>query len=82
MTESNTKPTQPAWDALIAQAPALLAHAEKSLRWLIGERDCHYEGCSTPDGDVPEQDDREILASYDRDIDELRKLIALAKGDA
>ena len=66
---------------LIAQAPALLAHAEKSLCWLIGERDCYYEGCSVRDsGEVVDENDREILASLDRDIDELRALISAAKG--
>lgn len=68
--------------ALLAQAPALLAHAEKSLNWLIGERDCHYDGCSTSDGHVLDKNDRHILASYDRDIDELRALIAACKGAA
>ena len=67
--------------SLIVQAPALLAHAEKSLCWLIGERDCYYEGCSVRDsGEVVDENDREILASLDRDIDELRALISAAKG--
>ena len=68
--------------ALQAHAEQLLAAAEKNLRWLIGERDCIYEGASTPDGDVPDENDREMLASYDRDIDALRALIAAAKGEA
>lgn len=67
---------------LIAQAPALLSAVEKSLRWLISERDCLYEGASTWDGEVPDEDDRQILESYDRDIESLRALIASAKGDA
>lgn len=69
--------------ALIAQAPALLAHAEKSLNWLIGERDCHYEGCANPgSGYVHDADDRAVLDSLDRDIDELRALIQACKGAA
>lgn len=67
---------------LIAQAPALLAHAEKSLMWLIAERDCHYECCSDPQGMVYDIEDQMTLEHYDRDIDELRALIAAAKGAA
>lgn len=68
--------------ALQAHAEQLLAAAEKNLRWLIGERDCFYEGASTPAGDVPDDDDRQVLASYDHDIAELQALIAAAKGQA
>ena len=67
--------------ALQAHAEQLLAQAEKSLQWMIGELHCYYEGASTPDGDVPDENDRQVLASYDRDIDELQALIAAAKGE-
>lgn len=68
---------------LIAHAPALLAHAEKSLNWLVGERDCFYEGCANPgSGYVHGADDRAVLDSLDRDIDELRALIKACKGEA
>lgn len=60
---------------------ALLAAADKSLRWLIAERDCHYEGASTSDGFVPDLDDQQVLAAYDRDIDELQALIVSCRGD-
>lgn len=55
---------------------------EESLRWLIGERDCFYEGCAIEDeGDVLIRDeDRQVLDTYDKDIDELRTLIAAATG--
>lgn len=68
--------------SLIVQAPALLAHAEKSLMWLIAERDCHYECCSDPQGMVYDIEDQMTLEHYDRDIDELRALIAAANGAA
>lgn len=69
--------------SLIAHAPALLAHAEKSLNWLVGERDCFYEGCANPgSGYVHGADDRAVLDSLDRDIDELRALIKACKGEA
>ncbi|MCB1789422.1 MAG: hypothetical protein KDJ24_03925 [Gammaproteobacteria bacterium] len=67
--------------ALQAHAEQLLAQAEKSLSWLIGERDCIYEGASTPCGDVPDEGDRQALACYDRDIEQLQALIAAAKGE-
>lgn len=75
-----THTTQPAWDALVAAAPQLLQAAKKSLNWLIAERDCYYEGCSTPEGEVPEFDDLEVLASFDRDIADLEALIRKATG--
>lgn len=65
---------------LIAAAPELLSFVEKMERMLICERDCYYEGCSAPDGDVPDQHDKDILKSMDADIDEARALIAKAKG--
>ena len=79
---TNADATQHADACLIAQAPALLAHAEKSLMWLIAERDCHYECCSDPQGMVYDIEDQMTLEHYDRDIDELRALIAAAKGAA
>jgi hypothetical protein len=67
--------------ALIAQAPALLQAAEKSLRWLRGERDCVYDGASDNEGNVPHQEDRDTLDAIDRDIDELKAVIAACKGE-
>jgi hypothetical protein len=67
--------------ALIAQAPALLAAAEKSLGWLIGERDCLYDGASDNEGNVKHPEDQEALDAIDHDIDELRALIAACKGE-
>lgn len=63
---------------LIAHAPALLEHAQKSLQWMLGERECYLEGCSHADGEIPEAHDRDTLASLDRDIDELTALITAA----
>ena len=68
--------------ALQAHAEQLLEQAEKSLRWMIDERHCFSEGVSTADGVVLDKEDREMIASYDRDIAELTALIAAAKGEA
>ena len=65
---------------LIAQAPALLVQAKKLIKALVADRDCHYEGCSNDQGEVPSQDDRAILQSYDDDINELRAVIDAAEG--
>ena len=66
---------------LMAAAPSLFAHAEKSLSWLVGERACLYEGHRNPvSGDVPDAEVRDLLDVLDNDIDELRALIAAAKG--
>lgn len=68
---------------LIAAAPDLLAFARRTLPMLIAERASVYEGCSVPaTGEVPDEDDREVIAMIDREIDELRALIARAEGTA
>lgn len=70
---------------LIAQAPALLAFAERTLPQLIAERDCYYEGCTNHLGEYDEgiegDEDRETVQQFDREIDALRDLIAAAKGE-
>lgn len=66
--------------ALIAAAPDLLAACKKSLRWMMGERECHYDAVTTSEGEYTDEEDRMAIEQYDRDIDELQALIDRAEG--
>ena len=66
----------------IMQATAydrLVAFVEKMHKHLLSERDCYYEGCSNDEGEVPDADDRDVLAVMDADIEEAERLSRYAK---
>ena len=67
---------------LIAAAPDLLAFARRSLPMLIAERDCLYDGVTNAEGEYSDDEDRMAVEQIDREIDELRALIARAEGTA
>lgn len=58
----------------------LFGFVEKTLRRLISERDCFYDGCSTPDGHINDHDDRQVLAAMDADIDEAQHMLDIMLG--
>jgi hypothetical protein len=66
---------------LVAAAPELLATAEKYLRELIADRDCHYDCCTNDVGEYTDEEDRMLTEQYDSDIDALRALLQRAHGD-
>jgi hypothetical protein len=67
---------------LIAAAPDLLAFARRSLPMLIAERDCLYDGCTNAEGEYRDDEDRMAVEQTDREINDLRALIARAEGTA
>jgi hypothetical protein len=67
---------------LIAAAPDLLAFARRSLPMLIAERDCLYDGCTNAEGEYSDDEDRMAVEQIDREINDLRALIARAEGTA
>lgn len=67
----------------LCAAPDLLEFARKTLRRLIAERECFYEGIEVMDDGTPSrQHDADELCAIDADIDECRNLIALATEQA
>jgi hypothetical protein len=67
---------------LIAAAPDLLAFARRSLPMLIAERDCLYDGVTNAEGEYSDDEDRMAVEQIDREINDLRALIARAEGTA
>lgn len=60
---------------LIKERGEILEIAEMLYKECLAERDCFYENCSTQDGEVPDQEDRESLAEIDAKLDKARAVI-------
>ncbi len=64
-------------------APELLERLEVMQSYLIGDRDCFYEGCAVGnEGQITDADDQHVLDSMDKDIELNAAIIKKAKGIA
>lgn len=59
----------------LAAAPVLLDACRALYGELLLYRDSFYEAVSTPDGDIPDEDDRESLKAVDAALDKGRAAI-------
>ena len=50
---------------------------ERSVKTLIAERDCFYDGCSLPDGSVDDEHDKSELADMDSLINDLQEVLKI-----
>ena len=66
----------------MSEATELLEVTETLLKWIIGERQCVYDGCiTTDDGEPIASGDVQELADYDEVIRKAQAVINKVKGE-
>lgn len=74
---------QRANENLMTVAPELLTRLESALKTLIADRDCFFESVVCGEDEIiTNEEDRDILAKIDEEIDLTQAVIAKAKGKA